>query len=218
MALHKVRSIASVRCRRIVCRCLEPVGHGARTITQAISSRSSPASSVVLLLASFLGFLLLSRPLLGQVGPDAWFFEIDGDDGDWLEDTKGESDPAYLPALDVNLTDGSRSWGRRQMPCANWAPTIDAPYMGRQSYRVHCEGSGDQRRSEQMLLYVWYPNADDSQRYFSLAFRLVELPDAPPPETRGYIAQLHQGERGRHPSAFNGNICVHRIAPPADIT
>ena len=61
----------------------------------------------------------------------------------------------------------------------------------------------------------------DSQRYFALAFRLVELPAAPyPPETRGYVtAVASRGNRGASLSgAFNGNTSVHRIAPHAAIT
>ena len=146
----------------------------------------------------FVGLLLAlagSRGLgLAQVDPNTWFFEIDGDDGDWLEDTKGNDGEGYLPAVDVNLTDGSRTWGRRQAPCADWTHTYYAPYMGKRSYSVQCEGSGLQRRTEQMLFSEWWPDSpDNSERYFSLAFRLVDLPVTPPANTRGFIAQLHQG-------------------------
>ena len=52
-----------------------------------------------------------------------------------------------------------------------------------------------------MLLDGWYPDSpDNSQRYFSLAFRLVDLPVTPVPDTRGFIAQLHQG--GKDPIPF----------------
>ncbi|HUW12543.1 MAG TPA: LamG domain-containing protein [Anaerolineae bacterium] len=146
----------------------------------------------------FVGLLLALAGSMGlalaQVDPDRWFFEIDGDDGDWLEDTKGNDGEGYLPALDVNLTDGSQSWGRRQAPCADWTHTYCAPYMGKRSYSVQCEGSGLQRRTEQMLFSEWWPDSpDNSERYFSLAFRLVDLPVTPDPGTRGFIAQLHQG-------------------------
>ena len=136
MALSASRCIFSARCKRVVCRRLELIGHVARPFTPAIFSKPFPASSLVLLLATVLGLLLLSRPLLAQVDPNVWFFELDGDYREWLEDTKGGDGDSYLPAEDVNLPDGSRSWGRRQMPCANWASTMNAPYMGSRSYRV----------------------------------------------------------------------------------
>jgi len=70
---------------------------------------------------------------------------------------------------------------------------MTAPYMGKQSYRVQCEGSGAQPRTEQKLLSGWCPDSPDhNQRYFSLAFRLVDLP-VPSMDTDGFIAQLHQG-------------------------
>lgn len=165
------------------------------------------------LLAVALALLLPPRSSLAQVDPNTWFFEIDGDDGDWLEDTKGNDGEGYLPALDVNLTNGSRSWGRRQIPCAHWVHTMNAPYMGKQSYRVQCEGSGAQPRTEQMLLSGWCPDSPDhNQRYFSLAFRLVDLP-VPSMDTDGFIAQLHQGGDDPIPFRMKWEYLCPQIVP-----
>lgn len=144
-----------------------------------------------------------------QVGPEAWFFEIDADYGDWLQDLWLDSDPLYLPALDVNLDDAdiTHSWGRRQSPCDNWAHITESPYMGSQSYRAHCEGTGDQRRTEQMILAGWVPDAGDDQRFFSLAFRLKDLPEF---VTGGFLGQLHQGGSGRPPFRFRWDY----LCPP----
>jgi len=54
-----------------------------------------------------------------------------------------------------------------------------------------------------MLLRHWCPDSPDhSQRYFSFAFRLVDLPVNPIPGTRGFIAQLHQGSGPEDPIPF----------------
>ena len=158
-------------------------------------------TTAVFAAAVFCTVLLPWQTAIAQVGPDAWFFEIDGDYGDFLADLYSDGgDPEYLPSLDVNLAnDPAHSWGRRQSPCDNWAHTTEAPYMGSQSYRAHCDGAGPQRRTEQMILSDWIPDADDSQRYLSLAFRLKELPTA---ISRGYVGQLHQGGTGAPPFRF----------------
>jgi hypothetical protein len=137
--------------------------------------------------------VMQSAPARAQVGPEDFSFEIDADYGDWLQDLYQNDGGGYLPALDVNVPGGAHTWGRRQTPCDNWTHTTVAPYMGPQSYRSHCQGVGPQRRTEQMVLSGWLPDASDSQRYFSLAFRLVNVPQSPPAGTRGYVAQLHQG-------------------------
>lgn len=146
--------------------------------------------------------IALLRPATAQaqVGPSTSYFEIDADYGDWLEDLYQGDGAGYLPAVDVNHPDQMHSWGRRQTPCDDWTHTTFVPYMGARSYRTHCEGPGAQRRTEQMILSEWIPDAVERQRYFTVAFRLVDVPAAPPPQTRGFLAQLHQG--GSHPVPF----------------
>jgi len=83
--------------------------------------------------------------------------------------------------------------------------------MGKRSYTAYCSGEGPQRRTEQMLLDDWCPGSPDTnQRYFSLAFRLVDVPVAPEPGTRGFIAQLHQG--GSDPIPFR--VQWEYLCPP----
>ena len=78
-------------------------------------------------LLSFLaaaGVLAAADTALAQVGPNAWFFEIDGDYGSSI----AESNPFYhdLPADDV--TDGgATTFGVRNTPyCSHWVHTAPA--------------------------------------------------------------------------------------------
>ena len=45
-----------------------------------------------------IGLLLPAPAAFAQVTPDAWFFEIDADYGDWLENLWPDSDPLYWQA------------------------------------------------------------------------------------------------------------------------
>ena len=158
------------------------------------------------LLVLFVGF-----PALAQVGPEAWYFELDGDYGSVLG-PKASAVSHSLPSR--NITDGEGAnrhttfapkQGLRRdgdwAACSDWFHQSISTYMGAQSYRVtapypgrHTAGvdDGEQtRRSEQMLLKNWYTGTDNT-RYFTLAFRF-QVASRPRAEMGGFIAQLHHG-------------------------
>lgn len=169
-------------------------------------------SSIVPCVALLFITSIATRTAHAQVTSDVPYFEIDGDFGSTLSEVFGDT-PPYIQADDV--TDGGHtSWGRRQTPqCSNWAHTSASPYMGSNAYTASAFGYGPQRRTEQMLLSDWCPEAaaaGDRDRYFSLAFRLVDLPVNPVVGTRGFIAQLHQG--GNDPIPFR--IQWEYLCPP----
>ena len=72
--------------------------------------------------------------------------------------------------------------------------------MGTNAYTVWCDTppADEHKRSEQMLLKRWY-GGSDSRRYFTLAFRVRNLPASVPNGKRGYITQWHQGANGPPP-------------------
>jgi len=49
------------------------------------------------LLAVTLDLLLSSRPLLAQVTADAWYYEVNGDDGDFFDGSRQEFGPVSCP-------------------------------------------------------------------------------------------------------------------------
>lgn len=189
----------------------EEINNGLRFEYLPIRNISFDLLSLTLLLAMITGPVLLPRSIFAQVSPNNLFFEITGDYGDdYLSDLNKErlsSDD--LIALDVIRRDGSMTWGRRNGPCSNWAYTNDAPYSGNKSYRVQCEGV-EYSRSEQMLLGSWQASSTGNTRYFSMAFRLKDLPKH---DTGGFVAQLHQG-LGR--PAFNVNW-FYRVPPGSNL-
>ena len=162
--------------------------------------------------ALVLGTVLALLPLCPleatvQVTADAWFFEINGDDGSYLA-SQDVTDPKYLKSKKVVVGSAStfapKEWGG----CKDWREEQndgDLPYwttyMGEQFYRVRCAPQTAEppvkRRTEQMLVNRWYAGPD-SARYFALAFRLRTLPHVAPGEPRktGYIAQWHHGGNG----------------------
>jgi len=155
--------------------------------------------------------LAAAIPVLAQVGPGAWYFEIDADYDSVLGPL--ESNVSHsLPSR--TITDGEApnrhtTYAPRQglrtdydhLPaCSSWFHQSSYSYMGAQSYRVTAQypgrrtlGDDDEqtRRSEQMLLEDWY-TGPDSTRYFTLAFRFNVI-NGPPQESGGYIAQWHHG-------------------------
>jgi len=154
--------------------------------------------------------LLSSSSALAQVGPDAWYAEIDGDYGSVITDvdgTMGNHDQLSDDVIDGGVT----TYGTRDNPlCLDWVHDTFAPYMGSQFYSVDCSpGSGV--RSEQMLVKNW-TTGSDSQRTVSFAMRVRNVDDAVP--GGGFFMQFHQD--GGHQPPFrlkwstdaNGNLSV----------
>lgn len=172
------------------------------------SNRSAHVATGMMVAA----ILAMSGVAAAQVGPTSWSFEIDGDHGSQLANTNVDTNPAYLQSDEV-FDDGRSTYGRLQHhSCYSWTHGAFEPYMGHDSYRVHCDIESHcaptpedcdgacvipcpKRRSEQMLLAGWLAGGSDTTRYFSFAFRLNELPPIPTGEEdkRGYIMQLHHG-------------------------
>jgi len=81
------------------------------------------------------------------VGPDSWSFEIDGDDGSWIDSSGNVHD------------DGETALARRQQSGKKWEHWSDTAYMDRYSYKVQVTPSPwypyddpPNDRSEQMML------------------------------------------------------------------
>lgn len=129
----------------------------------------------------------------------------------------------YIRSLDVVDPDHTASGRLQHTTCFDWEESSETPYMGEQSYRVECVENTDPlcdpdlggdvtraecvRRTEQSQFKRWYAGGDEGSRtrYFSLAFRLVELPDFGE-DSSGYIAQMHQGGKDSPPFKLGWSI------------
>jgi len=165
-------------------------------------SNNLPAVVVSRVMAACLAGCLYSQSAFSArflVTPDDGYWELDGDYGSEVADK--DHDKRTLLSDDIT-EDGITTAGRRDNPdCSHWSHKDfreTAPYMGENVYRVSCDGPDTcRRRSEQMMLASWWPGPD-STRYFSLAFKFVELPDDPV-IPKVFVAQLHQGGTGPPP-------------------
>jgi hypothetical protein len=177
--------------------------------------RASGAARGLLHASALLCAVLVSLPappVSAEVGPDAWYFEIDGDYGSAIEPESVASQNYTLPSRAVTDGEGANRnttyapkggyrIGADEPACTSWYHVSGATYMGAQAYRVQCPHDGrlsqdpdadeEKRRSEQMLLSAWYTGID-SARYFTLAFRFQTIGTLPA-ESGGYIAQWHHG-------------------------
>lgn len=170
-----------------------------RKFDPGLRKRTVRIARSAFLIVAVLCLSLISTSALAVVGPDAKYFEIDGDYGSEIGNFNPNNGDHPYNANEIR-DGGNETWANRDTAaCTHWTHHGGAPYMGASAYTVRCANvpEGETTRSEQMMTSQF--RAGDGTRYFSFAFRLRGFPASLPDGKSGFLTQWHQAGGGSPP-------------------